>query len=97
MPKFQWRGKNRYGDAAQGARVAKNKEELTAALQREQITEIRLSPKKAELNLSVFESKKVALKELAIYSRQLSVLIDAELPLIQGLTILAEQTKNKYF
>lgn len=97
MPKFQWRGKNRYGDAAQGTRVAKNKEELTAALQREQITEIRLSPKKAELNISVFESKKVALKELAIYSRQLSVLIDAELPLIQGLTILAEQTKNKYF
>jgi len=39
----------------------------------------------------------VRLKDLAIYSRQLSVLIDAELPLIQSLNILAEQTKNKYF
>ncbi|MCJ7642850.1 MAG: type II secretion system F family protein, partial [Candidatus Aminicenantes bacterium] len=41
--------------------------------------------------------EKVRLKELAVYSRQLSVLIDAELPLIQSLTILAEQQKNKYF
>ncbi|MCJ7680611.1 MAG: type II secretion system F family protein, partial [Candidatus Aminicenantes bacterium] len=96
-PKFEWKGKNRYGDAVQGVRIAKNKAELTAALQREQITETKISPKKADLNLSLFESKRVALKELAVYSRQLSVLIDAELPLIQGLTILAEMTKNKYF
>jgi type IV pilus assembly protein PilC len=37
------------------------------------------------------------LKDLSIYSRQLAVLIDAELPLIQSLTILSEQSKNKYF
>ncbi|MFA9454094.1 MAG: type II secretion system F family protein, partial [Candidatus Aminicenantaceae bacterium] len=43
------------------------------------------------------QRKKVKLKDLSIYSRQLSVLIDAELPLIQSLNILAEQTKSKYF
>lgn len=97
MPKFEWNGKNRYGDSVQGVRVVKNKFDLEKALQREQITEVKITPKKIDLNISLFESKKVSLKELAVYSRQLSVLIDAELPLIQGLNILAEQTKNKYF
>jgi type IV pilus assembly protein PilC len=41
--------------------------------------------------------EKVKLKELSVFSRQLSVLIDAELPLIQSLNILVEQTKNKFF
>jgi type IV pilus assembly protein PilC len=72
-------------------------EDLSDNLQREQITVIDIERKKAELRIPFLQTQKVKLKELAVYSRQLSVLIDAELPLIQGLTILAEQTKNKYF
>ena len=97
MPKFQWKGKNRYGDSVSGERVARSMTELNRTLQREQITDLKITQKKADLNIALFESKKVTLKELAIYSRQLSVLIDAELPLIQGLNILSEQAKNKYF
>ena len=51
----------------------------------------------AGITLSFLKHQSVKLKELAIYSRQLSVLIDAELPLIQSLNILAEQTNNAYF
>jgi len=97
VPKFQWKGRNRYGDAVKGSRVARSKEELAESLQREQIKEVVITPKKLDMNITVMERKKVTTKELAIYSRQLSVLIDAELPLIQGLNILAEQSKNKYF
>jgi type IV pilus assembly protein PilC len=97
MPVYQWKGKNRYGDIVEGRRVARSVEDLSKTLQREQITVIDIERKKAEFRIPFLQTQKVKLKELAVYSRQLSVLIDAELPLIQGLTILAEQTKNKYF
>ncbi len=97
MPVYQWKGKNRYGDIVEGRRVARSMEDLSGTLQREQITVVDIERKKAEFRIPFLQTQKVRLKELAVYSRQLSVLIDAELPLIQGLTILAEQTKNKYF
>jgi type IV pilus assembly protein PilC len=97
MPTFQWKGKNRYGDVVGGVRVARSMDDLTKALQREQITVSDVSAARKKIALPFLQRQKVKLKDLAIYSRQLSVLIDAELPLIQSLNILAEQTKNKYF
>lgn len=97
MPSYVWKGKNRYGDVVSGARAARSVEELSKRLQREQITVIDISRKQLELKIPFLQVQKVKLKDLAIFSRQLSVLIDAELPLIQSLNILAEQTKNKYF
>ena len=97
MPTFQWKGKNRYGDVVGGVRLARSVDDLSKALQREQISVMDISAAKKKIEIPFLQKKKVKLKDLAIYSRQLSVLIDAELPLIQSLNILAEQTKNKYF
>lgn len=97
MPTYRWKGKNRYGDVVGGERVARSPEELSQTLQREQINVFDISPKRLELKIPFLRREKVGLKELAVYSRQLSVLIDAELPLIQSLTILSEQTRNRYF
>jgi len=97
MAVYIWKGKNRYGDSVSGERVAVSPDELARYLQKEQITVSTIAPKRAGFRLPFLRREKVKLKELAIYSRQLSVLIDAELPLIQSLNILAEQTKNKYF
>ncbi|MGQ9800151.1 MAG: type II secretion system F family protein [Candidatus Saccharicenans sp.] len=97
MPVYVWTGKNRYGDLVGGERVAESIEELTRALQRDQIAVISIKPKRAMPAIPFLKKEKVKLKELAFFSRQLSVLIDAELPLIQSLGLLAEQQKNKYF
>ncbi len=97
MPTFVWKGKNRFGDVVGGERVASSIEEMTRTLQKDQITVISVSPKREGLAIPFLTKEKVKLKELAVYSRQLSVLIDAELPLIQSLGILEEQQKNKYF
>jgi type IV pilus assembly protein PilC len=97
MPTYAWKGKNRYGDAVGGERVAASTEELTRILQKDQITVTSVAPVKKGLQIPFLKREKVRLKELAVYSRQLSVLIDAELPLIQSLSILEEQQKNKYF
>ncbi len=97
MPTYAWKGKNRYGDLVGGERLSASAEELSRALQREQISVISVTAKRGGISIPFLKREKVGLKDLAIYSRQLSVLIDAELPLIQSLNILAEQTKNKYF
>ncbi|MCI4445723.1 MAG: type II secretion system F family protein [Candidatus Aminicenantes bacterium] len=97
MPVYIWRGKNRYGDVVGGERVAESIEDLTRTLQRDQIAIISVKPKRAIPAIPFLKRERVRLKELAMFSRQLSVLIDAELPLIQSLGLLAEQQKNKYF
>ncbi|TEU07733.1 MAG: type II secretion system F family protein [Candidatus Aminicenantes bacterium] len=97
MAVFIWKGRNRLGDVVEGERLAKSAADLTRILQREQVTVINVKKKPTELKIPFLKREKVPLKELAVYSRQLSVLIDADLPLIQGLSMLAQQTKNKYF
>jgi type IV pilus assembly protein PilC len=97
MPTYAWKGKNRYGDAVGGERLAASTDELTRVLQKDQITVTSIAPVRKGLAIPFLKREKVRLKELAVYSRQLSVLIDAELPLIQSLSILEEQQKNKYF
>jgi type IV pilus assembly protein PilC len=97
MAIFVWKGKNRYGDVVSGERVAKSIADLTRTLKREQITVFDVSKKKVDIKIPFLKREKVNLKELAIYSRQISVLVDADLPLIQSLTMLADQTKNIYF
>jgi len=97
MPTFVWKGKNRYGDTVGGERVAASKEELTRVLQKDQIAVLSVAPAKTGFKIRFLKREKVRLKDLAVYSRQLSVLIDAELPLIQSLGILEEQQKNQYF
>ncbi len=97
MAIYTWKGKNRYGDLVGGERMAVSVDDLTRSLSKEQIAVISIKAKRGLPSIPFLKVEKVRLKELAVYSRQLSVLIDAELPLIQSLGILAEQQKNKYF
>lgn len=97
MATYVWKGKNRYGDTVGGERVAASKEDLSRALQKDQITVLSVAPAKGGFKIPFLKREKVRLKDLAVYSRQLSVLIDAELPLIQSLGILEDQQKNVFF
>jgi type IV pilus assembly protein PilC len=97
MAVFVWKGKNRYGDVVDGERVARSIADLTRILKREQITVFDVSKKRVQIKIPFLKREKVNLKELSVYSRQISVLVDADLPLIQSLTMLADQTKNAYF
>ena len=97
MPNFAWTGKNRYGDNVKGERIATSAEELVRLLNREQISNVTATKKATDLNIPFLKRRRVKLKDLAIFSRQFSVLIDAELPLIQSLNILADQARTKHF
>jgi len=96
MPVFTYRGTNRAGAAVAGEMTASNKTELQSLLRRQQITPTRMSEKGKEFNLPSFGGG-VDSKELAIFTRQFSVMIDAGLPLVQCLEILSSQQENKTF
>ena len=96
MPVFTYKGTNRAGTSVAGEMSASNKTELQSLLRRQQITPTRMSEKGKEFNLPTFGGG-VKAKELAIFTRQFSVMIDAGLPLVQCLEILAGQQENKTF
>ena len=96
MPAFVWKGKTRDGKAVSGERVADNKEAVMALLRRDQILVSSVKEKGKEIALPKLGGG-VPSKDLAIFVRQFSVMIDAGLPLVQCLEILGSQQDNKNF
>src|SRR5207248_5735383 len=97
MPVFTFSGKNASGEKVSGERSAANKDVLTSQLRRERITPGSIRQKGKEFVMPTFGSGKVKTKEIAIFFRQFSVMIDAGLPLVQCLEILGGNQENPAF
>jgi type IV pilus assembly protein PilC len=97
MPIFTYRGRNlQTSESISGERFSNSAQALAAILRREQISPISIQEKKAKLFSFSFE-KKVSQNEVAIFTRQFSVMLGAGLPLIQALDAIAQQHPNKQF
>jgi type IV pilus assembly protein PilC len=96
MPVYTYKGTNRAGNNVSGEATATSKADLQNQLKRQNITPTKMSEKGKEFNMPTFGGG-VNSKELAIFTRQFSVMIDAGLPLVQCLEILAGQQENKFF
>src|SRR3954449_10450930 len=97
MPVFTFSGKDASGQKVSGERMASNKAALAQALRRERITPGAIREKGKEFSMPTFGSGKVGTKEIAIFFRQFSVMIDAGLPLVQCLEILGANQENPVF
>lgn len=98
MPTYVFKGRNRLNETVVGERVADNRDALRQILRREQVTLTSVKEKGREIGIpKIGGRKKVKAKDLSIFTRQFSVMIDAGLPLVQCLEILAQQQENKYF
>ena len=98
MPTYAYKGRNRLNEMVSGEKEAASQDELRALLRREQIVMTQASEKGREIAIpKVGRNKKVKAKDLAIFTRQFSVMIDAGLPLVSCIDILAEQQKNLFF
>ncbi|HEV2962271.1 MAG TPA: type II secretion system F family protein [Candidatus Angelobacter sp.] len=97
MPVFTYKGTDAQGKSISGQREADNKAHLQNLLRRERITARAIKEKGKEFNLPTFGSGKVATRDIAIFFRQFSVMIDAGLPLVQCLEILAGNQENVAF
>ncbi len=98
MPTYLFKGRNRLNEIVVGERVAENRDALRQILRKEQVTLTSVKEKGREIAIpKIGGRKKVKAKDLAVFTRQFSVMIDAGLPLVQCLEILAQQQQNKYF
>src|SRR5580693_3150695 len=97
MPVFTYSGKSENGEKVSGERIAPNKQALATQLRKERINAGAIREKGKEFVMPTFGSGKVATKDIAIFFRQFSVMIDAGLPLVQCLEILAANQENQAF
>jgi type IV pilus assembly protein PilC len=100
MPNFSFVGRTRAGENVSGERAADTMDAAVAALRREQILVTRINPVKEDAKPKVVKAAKakgVSAKNLAVFTRQFSVMIDAGLPLVQCLEILGTQEEDKNF
>jgi type IV pilus assembly protein PilC len=97
MPVFTFSGKNASGEKVTGERTGADKQTVVSQLKRERITAGSIRQKGKEFALPTFGSTKVKTKDIAVFFRQFSVMIDAGLPLVQCLEILAANQENPSF
>src|ERR1044071_2057941 len=102
MPTFAYSGRTRGGQTVSGERLADTMDAAVAALRREQVTVTRISPSKGKADAAPDKKrgklgKKAKAKNLAVFTRQFSVMIDAGLPLVQCLDILGSQEADRNF
>src|SRR5512138_299917 len=100
MPTFAYAGRTRSGETVTGERAADTMDAVVAALRREQVLVTQINPVKEKAAAKTGRPKRargVAAKNLAVFTRQFSVMIDAGLPLVQCLEILGSQEEDKNF
>ncbi|OGW85488.1 MAG: hypothetical protein A3C35_05895 [Omnitrophica bacterium RIFCSPHIGHO2_02_FULL_46_11] len=100
MPEFEYLVKDKEGKNLSGKREAGNVNDIVSALRQQGYLIIRVTEVKAKMSLfskNIFSTKrggKIKADELVVFSRQLATMVEAGVPLVQALTILAEQVEN---
>src|SRR5512136_2002156 len=101
MATFAYSGRTRAGEIVSGERTADSIDAAVAALRRDQVLVTKIVPSRAKAAEQPAKAgragRKVKPKNLAVFTRQFSVMIDAGLPLVQCLDILGNQEEDKHF
>lgn len=97
MATFVWTGKTRQGALQKGEIAAKSREEVLGLLRKQNVLVTSIQPKSGSFRLNLsFGGGSVTDRDIVIFTRQFSTMIDAGLPLVQCLEILSAQTENKF-
>ncbi|MBE3071624.1 MAG: type II secretion system F family protein, partial [Acidobacteria bacterium] len=100
MATFAFSGRTRTGEQVSGERVADSLDAAVVALRKDQILVTRITPAKVKSAAKIREGRegrKTKARNLAVFTRQFSVMIDAGLPLVQCLDILGNQEEDRNF
>lgn len=95
MPVFEYTGKTSSGQIVSGMLEAANKDELIKALRRQRVIVTKIKKQTKQINIVIGSGVKAV--EISRFTRQFAVMIEAGLPLVQCLDIMAGQTTNKIF
>jgi type IV pilus assembly protein PilC len=94
---FRWSGKTKGGEVRSGEMEAGDKAAVEARLRQMGVEPTRVSRKLPEISLRIPGLGGVGMKDLVVFTRQFSVMIDAGLPLVQALDIIGTQADNAEF
>jgi type IV pilus assembly protein PilC len=98
MPKYAWEGRVPQGGLRKGELEGPNELAVRAYLRQQQIIPTKIVKKATEIKITLpFLKGRVKKKSLAIFTRQMATMIDAGLPLVQSLDILAQQEEDETF
>jgi len=95
MPTFAYSARSATGEIMNGEIELPTREEVVGYLVRQRLRPITVNTKAKDINFQFGTGIKT--REVVIFTRQFSTMINSGLPLVQSLTILAEQTENKFF
>ena len=94
MNRFVWKGRTAGGQMQAGELAAESLEMAVAQLRRQRIITTQIRPKPKSVSLGVKRPRRIKGRDLAIFTRQFSTMINSGLPLVQCLQILSKQTEN---
>ncbi|MGQ9693187.1 MAG: type II secretion system F family protein [Thermodesulfobacteriota bacterium] len=99
MEVYVWEGRSRKGTIERGEIEAANEAAVRSILRRQQIQAIKIQVKPKDIfkAITLFKRRRVKEKDIVIFTRQFATMIDAGLPLVQCLEILASQQPNATF
>jgi type IV pilus assembly protein PilC len=98
MPIYQWKARTRQGTLKKGEIEAVNDQAVMAQLRGQMLMPVSVKEKAKDITEFLkFFKQGIKVRELVIFTRQFATMIDAGLPLVQCLDILAEQNPNKRF
>lgn len=97
MPTYTYKARNDSGQEVSAVVKAKTREEVMGQLRRQGLTVLEMQEKRAFWERQTKPRGKIKLEELVIFTRQLSTMISAGIPLLEGLEILQEQQENPAF
>jgi type IV pilus assembly protein PilC len=97
LPVWKWEAKTRQGEVRAGEMEAADDAAVKARLTQMGLDPTKVKKKPRELHLKIPGTGGVTTKDLLVFTRQFSVMIDAGLPLVQGLEIIAAQADNREF
>jgi type IV pilus assembly protein PilC len=95
MATFTYSARANTGEILNGEIELPTRDEVVGYLVRQRLRPISVNSKAKEINIQIGTGIKT--REVVIFTRQFATMINSGLPLVQSLTILAEQTENKYF
>src|SRR5918992_3015072 len=96
MPLFEYTARNAANGQIQKGQVdVKSKEEVSAYLRKNKMILVSVREAPTKMTLGSFRKGKVKIRDIVIFTRQFATMINAGLPLVQSLSILAAQTENK--
>ena len=91
---FVWKGTTPQGEPMAGEYEAAAKPEVAAYLRKRKIAVRSIRPKAKDIKFNYGPKKGVKVKDMSVFTRQFSTMINAGLPIVQCLDILSQQTEN---